>query len=122
MRTLLMIALVVAVMVLALTPVIARIVARLVVRIVARRVLEAVGERALARQPDAVSTTPAPNHTWRDAAAVDHISSGLARLGFSEVGVYAVDQFPGVFARFFVKPEDAVCSCVYEHPKVGVWF
>ncbi len=90
-------------------------------RFLVRRFFARVGAQAVARQPDAIHLQPAPNPAWRNRAAVDEMAGALLAAGFTEAGVFTAPEMPPLILRLFARPDEAACSCIYEHEKVGVW-
>src|SRR5579883_1129765 len=85
-----------------------------------RELLKQAAARAIEKQPDEIHLSPAPQHAWSNAAAIDAHVATLLSLGFSEAGTYTIDSL-GISLRFFLKSADRMYSTVYEHPKAGIW-
>ena len=93
----------------------------LALRFFARRFFVQIGTKAIARQPDALHLKRSATPAWRNPAAVDAITQTLLARGFTDGGTFTAPEMPAVIIRMFAKPAEAVCSCIYEHEKVGVW-
>src|SRR6266446_6072474 len=78
----------------------------------------AVGQKALASQPDNITLTPASQPPGTEAAGILKMLHGG---GFSPVGSFTVPEMGGLPIHFMVQPGESAVAAVYEHPKAGVW-
>jgi hypothetical protein len=90
-----------------------------IVRLVFRRALEGIGKKAMAEQPDRIHLTPI--HEADEKPDVTPLAAPLALHGFQAAGCYAIEEMPGVVARFWIQPEHRVVACICEHPIVHTW-
>jgi hypothetical protein len=82
--------------------------------------LQAAARRAANQQPDEIHLTPAPDHAWSNATAVEDCAKQLRAIGFEEAGTYTIDALP-VTVRFLLKEAERIYATIYEHAKAGVW-
>src|SRR5581483_5991777 len=87
---------------------------------ITREQLEAVGQRAVAKQPEQIHLAAAPDHAWADSATMAGFVTPLRDLSFSDAGTYTVDPLP-VALRFLLHSSGTIYAIVYEHAKAGVW-
>lgn len=80
-----------------------------------------IGRKALGQQPDEVTLEKLSVAGWADPVAADALANPLIKLGFADLGDFAVDKMPGVRMRILVKPDAAVAAFIYEHLKAGTW-
>ncbi len=80
-----------------------------------------VGDKALARQSDTIHLVKDESRRWQNAEAMEANSRKLLAKGFSDVGIFRINELPDVTLRLFIKSEEYVASTIYEHPKVGLW-
>lgn len=95
--------------------------AKFILRKAGRAALAEVGKRALARLPGEVSLLPTKSPVWTNPEAVEQQAAPLRRDGFKDLGVYQVDEMPGVLIRMVAHPETNVAAHIYDHPKSGSW-
>ena len=53
---------------------------------------KAVGDAALAKQPDTIHLTRADGNVWKDRATVGALAGGFRPCGFEDAGTYTVDE------------------------------
>ena len=115
MRTLLILA-----AVLVLLPFARKLFGGLIALTVSRLFARAIGDDALAKQPDTIHLSRASAAAWKDAAAAGAIADPLLARGFEDAGTYRIQEMP-VVVRLLAHPGDSLLAAVYEHPQVGVW-
>jgi hypothetical protein len=93
----------------------------LVARAAVRAALADVGERALAKQPEAIRLEPAPGLVWKDEVAARFMMERLLALGFDDAGTFTIPELKHIRVRLFARPADRIGAGVYEHPKAGIW-
>lgn len=93
----------------------------LFVALMARGFAGAIGNKALAKQPNEIHLAPRNGLAWTHAEAARALAGPLQASGFEDAGVFAIPELPGVFVQLLVHAGDAITACVYEHPKVGHW-
>lgn len=81
----------------------------------------AIGDHALAGQPDAIHLHKAGPEAWRDPAAVRPALAQLAQRGFHDSGVFTVTEMPGVVVQLLVRSDEGLVAVLYEHPTAGHW-
>ncbi len=96
-----------------------RLLRRLTLLLLGRSGREAVGRRALARQPDTITLVPSDRVPSRWAQAV---LDGLNSSGFKPAGTFAVKEMGLMPVSLMVRPPDSITAAVYEHPAAGVWY
>lgn len=99
----------------------ARVLALLVVRKAFRGALEEVGRQALAKTQDVVTLHPEPGYQWMNSSIEAQYVNPLRALGFTDAGIYSVQQMAGVHVRMLVHEQDRIHANVYEHPQAGHW-
>jgi hypothetical protein len=80
---------------------------------------EAVGRRALAAQPGAITLIPAVRPP---SAPVRALLEAFGQAGFEPAGDFLVKEMRGLPVRFMVRPADSITAAVYEQPIAGVWY
>lgn len=103
--------------VIALWPIARRLLARGLAGVFAR----AVGQAALAQQPDRIRLVQASPDAFKDTAAVRRLASPLLAAGFTDAGSYHVNEMPGVLVELLAKPDEGFYAAIYEHPQAGHW-
>lgn len=81
----------------------------------------AIGERALARQPDTIALVAATPAAWNRVREVQALEQPLLARGFQSAGVFRVRELPGFVLQLLIDEPHAVLACLYEHPLAGVW-
>jgi hypothetical protein len=81
----------------------------------------AVGQSALATQPDRIELREAGRQAWQDGGAADRQTEPLLLLGYEQAGTFTIPQMPGVVLRLMVHLRECVLGIVYEHPQSGRW-
>jgi hypothetical protein len=102
-------------------PILRRVLKLLLFRAVGRAVLKEVGEKAIARQPDAIHLVAAASHSWKNAEVCDRLADALRQRGFVEAGIYTITEIPGVALRFLLNQATNSYASIYEHDKAGNW-
>jgi hypothetical protein len=82
---------------------------------------KAVGEAALASQPDRIHLHAAGPEAWKRPDAAMRHTSALIEAGFQDAGVHTVDVMPGLVVQLLTHPAEAMVAAVYEHPVAGSW-
>ena len=72
-------------------------------------------------RPTEIHLKLAADHKWKNMDKHETAASFMKEQGFSDVGVFLVEEMPGVVVHGFVKPADGQISVIYEHPKVEHW-
>jgi len=89
--------------------------------LVAATVGDRIGERALARQPDAIHLEPETGGAWSANPHWSPSVTALTGLGFADAGTFKVREMPGVVVRLLAHPGEDVYASLYEHPVGGRW-
>lgn len=89
--------------------------------LVARVFAGAIGNKALAKQPDSIHLAARNTLAWAKPEEARALAKQLQASGFEAAGVYAIPELPGVIVQLLVHADDAISACVYEHPSVGHW-
>jgi hypothetical protein len=84
-------------------------------------VLKAIGEDALAKQPEKIHLVPLTASAWKNPGGIDRLAEPLLARGFSAAGDYSIPELSGVLVRFLMDRARGVFACLYEHPKAGTW-
>jgi hypothetical protein len=92
---------------------------RLTLIILGRPGREAVGRRALARQPDHITLLPSSRTPSEPAR---RILDTLGKSGFKPAGAFTVKEMAMLPVELMVDPAASATAAVYEHPAAGVWF
>jgi hypothetical protein len=79
----------------------------------------ALGNAALARQPDTIHLVRASAWAWRDVDAASAALSDLRELGFRDAGIFGAPELAGLHVRLMVREVDHTIAAYYEHPVVG---
>ena len=82
---------------------------------------EAIGRRALEKQPDQIHLTNASSSAWRKPDLAVGLTRSLIEMGFEDAGAYTVPEMPGLVLRLMVQTRECHMGIVYEHPKAGTW-
>jgi hypothetical protein len=82
----------------------------------------AIGDHALAQQPDAIHLEPTSSAPWKDAAAMRMLTEPLRSRGFEDAGAFRVREMPGVSVQLMTHPGECMTAAIYEHPQAGTWF
>jgi hypothetical protein len=96
-----------------------RLTRRLVLALLGKPGREAVGRRALNRQPDAITLVPSTKPPSPQARS---ILDALGKAGFVPAGVFMVKEMGMLPVHFMVRSSDQVTGAVYEHAAAGVWY
>ncbi len=87
----------------------------------ARELKQAVGSGAAASTPPRIHLMPRGAAQWTSPLKIDAHRASLSAAEFTEVGVYTINEMPGIQLLGFVRASDSLCAVVYEHAQVGVW-
>lgn len=79
---------------------------------------EAVGRRALAKQPDHITLLPSSR---TPSVPARRILDTLGKAGFKPAGAFEVKEMGLLPVALMVDPAASASAAVYEHPAVGVW-
>ncbi len=93
----------------------------LLMAIIVRLFGRAIGEHAVAQQPDRIQLVRSAPSAWRNASAAGALAEPLVRSGFDDAGTFRVQEMPGLVVRLLANPGDGFLAVVYEHPKAGHW-
>lgn len=99
-----------------------RVVAFLGRRLLAGGLGRAIGQAALARQPDLIHLAAGDPDGWRDRDGARVLAEGFRHHGFADAGTYEVVEMAGVRVRLLVHEPGGLVAAVYEHPQAGQWF
>jgi hypothetical protein len=80
-----------------------------------------IGRTALAKQPDAITLTPAGGPAWSSREEWSATLEALRRQGFDAGATWAVAEMPGVFVHLMAQPRQEVLAALHEHPVGGRW-
>jgi hypothetical protein len=98
-----------------------RVVAMFLVRSAAGGVLNDIGRKAIAAQPDFVTLQRDEFPEFTNPAGIDELKNPLLASGFEYAGTFNVDKMPGVKVAILAKSDDCVAAHIYEHTKAGIW-
>jgi hypothetical protein len=87
--------------------------------VLGRRGKEAVGRKALARQPDRITLVSTTRLVSPQARS---LLDALKKAGFEDGGGFMVREMRMLPVHFMVRPADFVTAAIYEHPAAGVWY
>lgn len=93
----------------------------LLMSIIVRVFGRAIGESAVAKQPDRIHLVRSVPSAWTDAAASAALAEPLVHCGFADAGTFSVQEMPGLVVRLLVNPGERFLAAVYEHPRAGHW-
>ncbi len=79
---------------------------------------EAVGRRALAKQPDHITLLPSSRTPSEPAR---RILDTLGKAGFKPAGAFTIREMGLLPVELMVDPAASASAAVYEHPAAGVW-
>jgi hypothetical protein len=82
---------------------------------------KAVGEMALASQPEHIHLEHRDESLWKDAARAGRIASALRSRGYEDAGIYAVNEMPGVVVQLLAHAREGFYAAICEHPEAGMW-
>lgn len=103
-------------------PVIRRAWQRLFFRTAVRVALKDVGDKALARQVDEVHLVKKDVFRGNQIDEErEHMAEPLLNRGFTRVGLFAVQEMPGVDIFQLVNVNTSVYANLHSHPKAGTW-
>jgi hypothetical protein len=91
-------------------------------RLVGGWVGRAVGQAALAQQPDAIHLASVDPDSWLDRDAAHALAAGFREHGFADAGTFKVVEMHGVRVQLLAHEAGGMLAAVYEHPQVGQWF
>ena len=83
---------------------------------------KAVGQAALAQQPDAIHLAAVDPDSWLDRDGAHALADEFRGHGFADAGTYQVVEMDGVRVRLLVDEGGGLLAAVYEHPQAGQWF
>lgn len=81
----------------------------------------AMGQAALAQQPDAIHLDETSPDAWRDHEAAHALGNAFLEQGFADGGTHRVEEMHGVRIRLLVHEGERLYAVVYEHPQAGQW-
>ena len=81
-----------------------------------------IAATALAQQPDRIHLVPGGPDSWKHASAARRIAGPLVSRGFTDAGVHAIPEMPGVIVQLLAHEKEGLYAAVYEHPQAGSWF
>jgi hypothetical protein len=93
----------------------------LLMAIIVRLFGRAIGEQAIAQQPDRIQLVRATPGAWQNSSAAAALADPLLRSGFDDAGTFRVQEMPGLVVRLLANPAEGFLAAVYEHPKAGHW-
>ncbi len=96
-----------------------RLARKITLALLGRKGQEAVGRRALARQPDRITLLPTPRLPSIQARS---LLDALKSAGFEDAGGFMVKEMGMLPVHFMVRASDTVTAAVYEHPAAGIWY
>src|SRR5579883_3492360 len=80
-------------------------------------VLEPVVEKAVPRR---IHVVVQASLSWDDPARVAQVAERLQQIGFTDVCLFTVEEWPNVKCRVLMKQEDCVYALVFDRPPIGV--
>lgn len=81
----------------------------------------AIGQAALAQQPDVIHLDETSPDAWRDHEAAHALGDAFLEQGFADGGTHRVEEMHGVRVRLFAHEGERLYGVVYEHPQAGQW-
>jgi len=81
----------------------------------------AIGQHALAQQPDKITLQSAGVSAWKHPATSVTLARSLEQNDFESAGVYTVAEMPGLVIQLLAHRAESWLAAVYEHPKAGNW-
>ena len=98
-----------------------RLLAFILLRFFGRWIGKAIGQAALAQQPDQIHLDPTNADTWTDVRAAYDLAAPLRSRGFRDAGTFRIQEMNGVLVQLLAHPDESFYAAVYEHPQVGHW-
>lgn len=71
--------------------------------------------------PPEIHLKPAKDHSWKNAEKHKLATEFVCNNGFSPIGIFSVEEMPGVFLHGFVKTKSFEIAVIYEHPAIDHW-
>jgi hypothetical protein len=103
-------------------PLLIRVAVALFMRFIMRSIAKAVGDQALAEQPDQIHLEPADSSAWQNPDEADQRAGEIGALGFEDAGAFTIAEMPGVVLRLMTNADQSIFAAYYQHPQAGSWF
>lgn len=71
--------------------------------------------------PPEIHLQSANEHKWKNTEKHASAAGFMRSKGFSDIGVFSIDEMPGVFLNGFVKTSAFEIAVIYEHPMIDHW-
>lgn len=75
----------------------------------------------LVATPTEIHLKPVVDHKWKNAAKHESASALMRNNGFTDLGIFSIDEMQGVLVHGFVKPSQGQIGVIYEHPMIDHW-
>jgi hypothetical protein len=81
----------------------------------------AIGNHALAKQPDEIHLERAGVRPWARPEKAEESARTLRAAGFEDAGTWTVPELPGVVLQLLAHAGEGFYGVIYQHPKAGDW-